>query len=420
MFALIDCNNFYASCERLFRPDLRTKPVVILSNNDGCVVARSNEAKALGIKMGEPYFKVKEICDLYDVTIFSSNYTLYGDLSARVMRVIEEAWDNVEIYSIDEAFLDLSTLPKQNIDAFCLTLQQKILQYTGIPTSIGIGHTKTLAKVANFTAKKKLNAPVFNITGLETEWLEKIEVGDIWGIGKQWQRKLKGFGVITASQLASQNPHWIKSHFNVVLQRTVMELQRISCLSLETIEPKKSLVASCSFGMPQTSLVAIEQAISHHCATVWGKLRKQELVAHYMSVFLYTNRFDESLKSYSKSISFRLINPTDDVRQITSFAKQALKRLYKEGIPYKKSGIMLAELAPKSHRQMDLFHEPSDTMIAKSEKVMSLMESINKRYGTRTIRLAAEGFQKEWAMKREMKSPCYTTCWSELPFARIK
>ncbi|STX81688.1 UmuC [Legionella busanensis] len=420
MFALIDCNNFYASCERLFRPDLRTKPVVILSNNDGCVVARSNEAKTLGIKMGAPYFKVKELCDLYDVTIFSSNYTLYGDLSARVMRVIEEAWDEVEVYSIDEAFLDLSTLTKKDINTFCLTLQQKILQYTGIPTSIGIGHTKTLAKVANFVAKKKLNMPVFNISGFETEWLEKIEVGDIWGIGRQGKRKLKGFGILTAYQLASQNPHWIKANFNIVLQRTVMELQGISCLSLEAIEPKKSLVASCSFGLPQTNLIAIEEAISHHCATAWGKLRKQELVAHYMSVFLYTNRFDESLKPYSKAISFRLVNPTDDIRQITSFAKQALKRLYKEGIPYKKSGIMLAELAPKSHMQMDLFHKPSDTMIAKSEKIMTLIESINKKYGTRTIRLAAEGFQKKWSMKREMKSPCYTTSWAELPWAQVK
>ncbi|WP_131750118.1 Y-family DNA polymerase, partial [Legionella beliardensis] len=344
MFALIDCNNFYASCERLFRPDLSTKPIVILSNNDGCVIARSNEAKALGIAMGVPYFKVKELCDLHDITLFSSNYTLYGDLSARVMRVIEEAWDNVEIYSIDEAFLDLTTLPKQNIDAFCQTLQQKILKYIGIPTSIGIGATKTLAKAANFVAKKKLNTPVFNITGLETYWLEQTGVGDIWGIGRQWQRRLKGLGIMTAKQLAEQNLSWIKAHFNVILQRIIMELQGISCLTLEAIEPKQSLVASRSFGHPQTHLPSIEEAISHHCATAWAKLRKQELVTYYMSVFLYTNRFDEHLKPYSKSLSFRLVNPTDDLRKLTTFAKQAVKRLYKEGVPYKKGGIMLAEL----------------------------------------------------------------------------
>ncbi|STX55745.1 UmuC [Legionella beliardensis] len=249
-------------------------------------------------------------------------------------------------------------------------------------------------------------------------WLEKLAVGDIWGIGRQWQQKSKGFGVITANQLASQNPHWVKSNFNVVLQRTVMELNGMSCLPVEAIEPKKSLVASCSFGRPQTHLLAIEEAISHHCATAWGKLRKQELVANYMSVFLYTNRFDGHLKPYSKSISFRLINPTDDIRQLTACAKQALKRIYKEGVPYQKSGIMLAELTLKSPAQMDLFNQPSDTALVKSEKLMTLIESINKRYGARSIRLAAEGFQKQWTMKREMKSPCYTTCWTELPVAK--
>ncbi|WP_419419223.1 Y-family DNA polymerase [Legionella sp. D16C41] len=413
MFALIDCNNFYASCERLFRPDLRNKPVIILSNNDGCVIARSNEAKALGIKMGEPYFKVKDLCRVNQVTLFSSNFTLYGDLSARVMRIIEEAWDRVEIYSIDEAFLDLTAMPKNKLNDFCATLQKQILKYTGIPTSIGIGQTKTLAKLANAVAKK-LMIPVFNITDEAAYWLTQVPITDVWGIGKQWQRKLKSLGILTASNLANYGLPNLKPLFNVVLQRTAMELNGISCLPLEAIAPNKSIIASRSFGQPQTNVMQIANAISHHCATAWMKLRKQELTTQYLTIFLKTNRFDESLKVYSKSVGFQLLSPTDDLRTLTAAAKHALKKIYKPNIPYTKVGLQLTDLSPKNSLQLNFFHPLKEENITKTEKLMAIIENINEKYGDRTIRLAAEGFQKNWTMKSGMKSPCYTTCWSEL------
>ena len=232
MFALIDCNNFYVSCERLFRPDLRGKPVLVLSNNDGCVIARSNEAKELGIKMGQPYFQIKALSKKHQIQVFSSNYTLYGDLSNRVMSIIEAAWPEVEIYSIDEAFLDLSTMPAFDHHAFCSQLQKTILKSTGIPTSIGIGSTKTLAKIANHICKMELKVPVFNVTS-QSHWLAKIDVGDVWGIGHRWQKKLKEKGIHSAWHLAALNAQVIKTHYNVVLMRTVMELQGISCIGLE-------------------------------------------------------------------------------------------------------------------------------------------------------------------------------------------
>ncbi|STX52420.1 DNA polymerase V, subunit C [Legionella busanensis] len=419
MFALIDCNNFYASCERLFRPDLRNKPIVILSNNDGCIIARSNEAKALGIKMGEPYFKVRDLCKTNQVTLFSSNYTLYGDLSARVMQVIREAWDAVEIYSIDEAFLDLTTLSPNKIDYFCNMLQKKVLKYVGIPTSIGIGKTKTLAKLANVVAKK-LTIPVFNITDDTAYWLRQISIENIWGIGKQWQKKLKCLGILTASDLACQSPQRMKSLFNVVLQRTVMELNGISCLPLEAIAPNKSILASRSFGNLQTDLIEIEKAISHHCASAWSKLRKQELTAQYVSIFLLTSRFNDNFQSYSKTLGFRLIKPTDDLRELTATAKHGLKQLYKPNVPYKKVGLLLAELTPKQQIQLNLFHPEQEETLANTEKLMSVMESINQKYGDRMIRLAAEGFKKNWTMKQDMKSPCYTTRWSDLAWVKVK
>lgn len=256
MMALIDCNNFYASCERLFRPDLHNKPIVVLSNNDGCVIARSNEAKALGIKMGDPYFQIKSVIKKHQVVTFSSNYTLYGDLSARVMQVIEATWPEVEIYSIDEAFLDLSALPKDLIDSFCTDLQKKILRFTGIPTSIGIGQTKTLAKCANFIAKRKLKIPVFNLSE-QRVWLNQVEVGDVWGVGRQWSKKLNNQGVQSALDLAALNAHWVRKQYNVVLMRTVMELNGIPCGGLEEPKAKQSIVSSKSFGQMQTQFSAL-------------------------------------------------------------------------------------------------------------------------------------------------------------------
>ncbi|ARM35524.2 Y-family DNA polymerase (plasmid) [Legionella longbeachae] len=419
MFALIDCNNFYASCERLFRPDLKEVPIVVLSNNDGCCIARSNEAKALGIAMGEPYFKIKDFCKKHGVKAFSSNYTLYGNISHRVMCTIEDSWPHVEIYSIDEAFLDLRSLPAGYHDSFCEQLQKKILKHTGIPTSIGIGPTKTLAKVANYLCKKVYKIPVFNITPNREQLLKQISVGDIWGVGRQWENKLIARGIHTAYDLARTNPHLLKKSFNVVLMRTAMELQGIACRGLEEVEPKQSIMSSKSFGQMQTQFTSIAESVSSHCARAVEKMRRQQLVAQRMVVFVHTNRFREDLAQHFQSIEFRLINPTDDLRLITKIAKRCLRRIFKSGYYYKKAGVCLEDLIPKDPRQLDLFHQPSDEQLHHTEQLMTVFEQINQKYGRSTIRLAAEGYSKPWAMRAELKSPAYTTRWSEVPQVRL-
>ena len=414
MFCLIDCNNFYASCERLFRPDLRDKPIVVLSNNDGCVIARSNEAKALGIAMGEPFFKIKAISKQQGIHVFSSNYTLYGDLSQRVMSVIEAAWPEVEVYSIDEAFLDLSAMPQSLHESFCIELQKTILKCTGIPTSIGIGPTKTLAKIANHLCNRELKIPVFNVSE-QRHWLGKIRVGDVWGVGRQWSKKLMDKGIYTALDLAQLNAHLVKKHYNVILMRTVMELQGIPCSGLEETQPKQSIMSSKSFGAMQSQYSLVAQALSSHCARACEKARKQNLIAQRIDVFVRSNPFRQDLEQYSKSIECRLVNPTDDTRIITNVAKVCLKKLFKEGIQYKKVGVMLGDLINKSFVQLDLFHQPSDEALIKKDKLMSLLDTINNRFGSNSIKLAAEGACEPWAMRAQMRSPCYTTRWAELP-----
>lgn len=417
MFALVDCNNFYASCERLFRPDLRNQPIVVLSNNDGCVIARSNEAKALGIGMGEPFFKIKGLSQQHKVHVFSSNYTLYGDMSQRVMDIIDASWPQIEVYSIDEAFLDLRSMPHHLHDAFCLALQKTILKSTGIPTSIGIGPTKTLAKLANHIGKKELKVPVFNISQ-QRYWLEKIKVGDVWGVGRRWQKKLMEKGIHSAQDLAASNAPIIKKQFNVILMRTVMELQGISCGSFEEDRPKQSIMSSKSFGEMQTNFSFLAQAISSHCARACEKARKQNLLAQRVYVFVRSNPFREDLLQYANSMECRLVNASDDTRVITRVAKLCLKRLFKAGVHYKKVGVMLVDLVNKSQQQLDLFHQPEPEELLKKDQLMTVFDAINRRYGSHTIKLAAEGYSKPWAMRAQMRSPCYTTRWSDLPIVR--
>jgi DNA polymerase V len=417
MFALVDCNNFYASCERLFRPDLKQVPIVVLSNNDGCVIARSNEAKDLGIKMGEPFFQIKQLVRTHKVHAFSSNYTLYGDLSQRVMSVIEEEWPEVEIYSIDEAFLDLSSLPQSQHTEFCTRLQKKILLCTGIPTSVGIGPSKTLAKAANFIAKKKLKTPVFNITQ-ERLWLSQLDVGDVWGIGHKWAAKLINQGINTAADLASVNPHFMKKNFNVVMMRTIMELKGTPCSGLEEAEAKQSIMSSKSFGQMQTQFGALANAVSSHAARGCEKARAQDLVAGRVYVFVRSNVFREDLKQYAKCMEYRLVNPTADTRIITHLAKRCLRKLFKPGIYYKKVGVMLEDLRPNNPRQHDIFNPLSDQELEHSDRLMTVFDKINARFGSHTMRLAAEGYGTTWKMRAELCSPCYTTRWSELPVVR--
>jgi DNA polymerase V len=417
MFALIDCNNFYASCERLFRPDLRHKPIVVLSNNDGCVIARSNEAKALGIAMGEPYFKIKALCQQYKIHVFSSNYSLYGDMSYRVMSVIENTETNVEIYSIDEAFIDLSPLPSNLHDSFCQDLQQRILKETGIPTSIGIGPTKTLSKIANHLAKKVLKIPVVNISH-QRKWLDKIDIGDVWGIGRQWRTKLIQKGIHTAGDLANAHSRLIRDLFNVTLMRTAMELQGIPCAGIEGNEKKKSIVSSRSFGSLQTEYTSLAEAISSHCAKAYKKMRQQQLLTQHISVFVQSNRFRDDLLQYRNAIDFKLVHATDDLRYLTRVAQFCLKKIYKQGIHYQKVGILLSQLIDNNVHQMDLFNQPTSDALEKTARLMGIFDKINHKFGDHTLYLAAEGRLQPWSMKQHRKSPRYTTQWHELPIVR--
>ena len=413
MYALIDCNNFYASCERLFRPDLRLMPVVVLSNNDGCVIARSNEAKALGIRMGEPFFKVKALCAQHKIHVFSSNYTLYGDISHRIMTILADLWPELEVYSIDEAFLDLSSLPQAQHNDFCTQVRQTIFQYTGIPTSIGIGKTKTLAKVANNLAKKVFKCAVFNVTG-EEKLLDQLVVDEVWGIGRQWTKKLMALNINTAGDLMRANSHWLKKQFSVVMMRTALELSGTRCLHLEAPAPKKSIVSSKSFGCLQTELQPLLEAISSYTARAHDKLRRDSQQTHQLSVFVQSHRFRNDLPRYSNEISVRFIHPTDDLRRLTCAAKQGISRIFKPGIHYQKIGVMLLDFNRKEHQQDDFFSPIDDAMEAQTEKLMQVLETVNRRFGRHTLKLAAQGQSAPWAMKRQLKSPNYTTSWTEL------
>lgn len=414
MFAIIDCNNFYASCERLFRPDLINQPIIVLSNNDGCVIARSNEAKALNIQMGQAFFQIKTLCQQHQVQVFSSNYTLYGDLSARVMRTIEEEWPHIEIYSIDEAFLNLTTLPQDQHQSFCERLRYKIWRDIGIPTSIGIGATKTLAKAANYVAKKSRNMQVFAIDN-QPIWLESIPIEEIWGVGRQWAQQLKTLGIITAADLKRQSSHYIRQHFSLPLMQTTLELQGFACHELQSPEPKRSIIASRSFGRCQTEFNALAQALSHHCARATEKMRQQHSKVCFMSVFVRTNPFQKHRPQYYNRCALPLPEPSDDLRFITHYAKQGLKRIFKAGFAYHKVGVCFEQIT--LHHQASLF---SANYSSKSQAFMQVLEDIHAKFGRTSIYLAAEGTQKAWRMKSEQCSPAYTSSWKNLPIIKIK
>lgn len=418
MYAIIDCNNFYASCERVFRPDLRNKPIVVLSNNDGCVIARSNEAKALGIAMGAPFFKVKALCTIHRVHIFSSNYVLYGDMSRRVMNIIEQTWPEVEQYSIDEAFLDLSTLPTPLHNQFCNHLRTLILKSTGIPTSIGIGPTKTLAKAANYLCKKEFQTPLFNLTN-QRHWLDLIPIGDIWGIGRQWQKKLLKDHIVTAAHLAQKDAHDIKRRFNINLMRTTLELQGTACSTIHDPTPRKSIVSSRSFAALETELSPLNQAISRHAASAYDKLRQDNLQVSRLCVFIYTNQHRKDLPQYTNHVSFKLIYPTDDLRLITYIAKYCLSQIYQPGFQYKKIGLCFEELVEKKPIQLDFINPLSDDAATqKTERLMSVLDNVHKKFGKESLKIAAQGFEHACQMRQDLRSPAYTTRWNELPVVK--
>ncbi|RDI42093.1 Y-family DNA polymerase [Aquicella lusitana] len=410
MFALVDCNNFYVSCERAFNPRLEKKPVIILSNNDGCIISRSNEAKKLGIPMGAPFYQWKLFCNRHQVHVFSSNYELYGDMSRRVMALLGEFNQEMEIYSIDEAFL---WLQKNMTLQEMLFLRHKIKTCTGIPISIGVGQTKTLAKAANQIAKTCSDSDIFFIYPAQQNiHLATLPVERIWGIGHNLAKELKKLNIDTAKHLCDADLAMLRLNFSVSLEKTVRELKGEPCLRLEKHQPRKRIISSRSFGKAVTDLVELEEAISHYTNIAAEKLRKQQSVASAIYVFIQTNAFSNKQAQYGNGVMFSLPTPTADTRYLVSIAKKCLRHIYKKGYRYHKTGVMLLDIHQHKIRQFDMFMEVIDQ---KGERVMQAMDTINAAMGKNTVFLAAEGIKREWVIKCDKRSPRYTTRWQELP-----
>ena len=415
VFALMDCNNFYASCERVFNPSLQNKPIVVLSNNDGCIVARSNESKRLGIPMGAPLFKCRDIIKRNKVKVFSSNYTLYGDMSDRVMSSLSHFIPDIEVYSIDEAFMRLDPISRNNSAEMAKEIRDKVLQWTGIPTSIGIAPTKTLAKVANAIAKQQGTTGVFDICdqGLQTNILRRLPVEDIWGISTGRGDRLRKLRIRTALELRDADPQLIRKHLSVVGERIVYELRGVSCLNLEEMRPKQNIMSSKSFGTSVTTFQSLSEALSQYTSRACEKLRSQNSKAQGIYVFVRTNRFSHKEEYYQNSVTIGFDHPTSETSLIISLAKRGLSSIYKSGLSYKKCGILLMDLIPETQHQQNLFSQyNSETQ----DKLMKAMDSINKTMGTGTIFHAAQGTSQAWLMKSDRRTPRYTTCWNELPF----
>jgi DNA polymerase V len=414
--ALVDCNSFYVSCERLFNPRIRKKPVVVLSNNDGCIISRSNEAKALGIKMGEPYFKAKDIIIKNKVEVFSSNYSLYGDLSRRVMRTLKRFNAEIEVYSIDEAFIDLSNFPDQDIEKVGKEIRETVLKWTGIPTSIGIAKTKTLSKIANHIAKKKISG-VTSLIGIENidPILEKIDINDVWGVGKQLTKFYQKNGIYNAKQLKNKSNSWIKKSSNVLSSRTAMELRGIPCISLETTTTKrKSCVVSRSFGKRVEKFQELKEAVANYCLNASEKIRSESLVAKAITVFVRTSPFQRNFGYYSNAKTLDFPIATNNSIEIVKVAVSILESIFKNGYQYQKAGVMLTGLRNDDGKK-NLFSSERD------EKIGNLMRSIdstNHRYGRSTLSIASAGVQKKWNMKREYSSKIDTADFYSLPKIR--
>lgn len=418
MYALIDCNSFYCSCERVFRPDLADKPVIVLSNNDGCAIAMSTEAKILGVTMGTPYFELKKLIKQAGITVFSSNYELYGDFSRRVMSVLGSFSPIQEIYSIDECFLDLTGF--RDLDAYARQIRAMVKQWTGIPVSIGIGPTKTLAKIASKYAKKypEITGGVSVLDQVnQTRVIAQVSVRDVWGVGYRWAKRLNAQGINTAEDLRQADPIWISRTFNVVLARTVRELNGIACISLETTpKPKQQIVVSRSFGHMTEDIDNLKESITAHATRAGEKLRKEGHAVSVIHVFAHTNAFISDDPQYHGTTTIRLPYPTQDTRILVQNALAGLNRIYKRGYRYKKAGIMLLELHSLDLIQVDLFttktHDNDCTL-----RLMDVLDRINRKMGRGTLYIASQGMKRhreKWHLRRKFQSPRYTTNWSDL------
>ncbi len=415
MFALVDCNNFYASCERLFQPSLIGKPVVVLSNNDGCVIARSNEAKALNIRMGIPAFEIRDIIRKHNVAVFSSNYILYGDLSHRVMTTLSQFTPDIEIYSIDEAFLNLSGFKKFNLYDYGVEIARTTTRHTGLPVSIGIAPTKTLAKLASKLAKKNTdgkNVYVLHADENLSHILKTFPVGDIWGIGRRYAEFLATHNIFTAFDFVNTNKEWIKKKLTVVGLRTWEELQGTPCIDMESVTPdKKAICTSRSFGNMLTEYKHIEEAVSYYAASCSAKLRHQKGCAQMIMIFLHTNQHRKDLPQYARNIVIKLPVATNSSMELIHYALQGLEKIFKHGYRYKKAGVIVSDIIPETAVQGALFDLVDRE---KQRKVLQVMDALNTTYGREKVKIAQQGFNRQWKLKQEKLSPCYTTRLSDL------
>ena len=414
LFALVDCNNFYASCKRVFNPKLENKPVVILSNNDGCAVAMSNEAKKLGIKIGTPIYQVMHLIRKYDVRVFSSNYALYGDLSNRVMNVISDIAPDMEIYSIDEAFLKLDGI-RDNLTEFGKKIKETVKKFTGIPVSVGIASTKTLAKLANRIAKKNKEG-VLDFTSLADtdEILKNIDAEDIWGIGAQKSLKLYQYGIRNAYQLKNTPDVWVRKNLGgIVGLRTVWELRGISCIPIETVRAvNKEIISSRSFGKYVTDFQGLSEAVSSYITIAAEELRRQKALTSSIYVFIRTNRFKENDPQYHNSAHLKLPQPTSYTPDLINYALLLLQSIYRDGFRYKKAGIVLSDIVSESAATGELFED--NQISSQKASLMQTVDKINRKIGNDTVKIASSGIYQQWSMRRELLSPRYTTKWDEL------
>lgn len=414
-FGLADGNNFYCSCERVFNPALEGRPIVVLSNNDGCVISRSNEAKALGIKMGTPIFLIQDLIKQHNIAVFSSNYTLYGDMSARVMNTLTELCPQIEVYSIDESFIDFSIIPRDELEPLARQVRHKVRKWTKIPTCIGIAQTKTLAKLANKIAKKNPEYDgVFIIKNDETrrQVLAVFPIEDVWGIGRQYAKFLTGHGITNALQLAELPDDWVRQNLTVMGVRLVYELRGISCIPmLAPRETSKNICSSRSFGMPQTTFDGLAEAVSAFAVRVGGKLRTEQSCATTLTVFVQTNSFRTDQKQYNNAVTINLLVGASNGHELVKYAIKGLKMIFKQGYLYKKAGVIVSGIIPADQIQRALFDQVDRS---KLDQLSVAMDRINHRYGRGSIRFAVQGKEK-WQPKAEHKSPCYTTRWEDLP-----
>ncbi|WP_325985599.1 translesion error-prone DNA polymerase V subunit UmuC [Pseudomonas protegens] len=413
VFALIDCNSFYASCERVFRPDLAKVPIVVLSNNDGCVIARSYDAKPF-IKMGEPYFQIKHKLRQNGIVPFSSNYALYGDMSERVMTLIESMVPAVEVYSIDEAFADLTGI--NSLEQFGRQIRAQVLRCTGIPVGVGIASTKTLAKLANHTAKRLQThtGGVVDITDhVKRDWvLRNTDVAEVWGIGRRMKAHLDGMGIKSAMDLAKADPWTLRKNFSVVIEKTARELAGTPCLELDEPDPpKQEICCSRMFGRRLTELAPIKEAVATYMMRASEKLRAQNSLCKKIRVSIRTGMFNPEEAKYANGVLVELPYPTNDVRLMTKMAVEALDRVFRPGFKYSKAEVMLLNLCQPGEYTGDLFAlaQPSET-----DKVMKVLDQINSRWGRGTLRAASVPTNPDWGMRREMMSQSYTTKLDQL------